>query len=269
MKTKICIILLTVVILSCAYRIKPFINFFNDTSSKISTELNIDLLEASESKSNAETEQVENYDVLTKSYDYIDDSKQINIKILYPQIAGMADQKLEKNVNTIIKEAALNPYNEIVKIDNGIEQGTSWSVDYVIEYATDTVISIKFGGYIYMQGNAHGIDRVYSANIDLTSGKKITISDIFNSSFKEKLDSRYFKGIDVDTTEAEESALKKIFDEHKKDFETSENNFYFTSDQFIILLPLGNYYRFGSNYEDLKSAMIEDNLIWNSILDNR
>lgn len=51
-------------------------------------------------------------------------------------------------------------------------QGTSWSVDYNIVYVTDSVISIIFEGYLYVQDNANGINWIYSTNINLISEKK-------------------------------------------------------------------------------------------------
>lgn len=75
-------------------------------------------------------------------------------------------------MNDLIKEAALNPYNSTSNNDQGIVQGTSWSIDYNIIYVTDSVISIVFEGYLYVQDNANGINWIYSTNINLISGKK-------------------------------------------------------------------------------------------------
>lgn len=206
-----------------------------------------------------------NYEFITKKYCQYDKTKHINIEISYPEIKNFPDKKNKEIINDLIKEAALNPYNNISNIDQGIVQGTSWSVDYNIVYVTDSVISIIFEGYLYVQDNANGINWIYSTNIDLISGKKITMSDIFNNTFKDKLNFNYFKSIDTDTKNAEQSALDELFNNHKNDFDNSDDNFYFTKDKFIIILPIDNYYRFASDYSDLLSAMKDDKIIWKSI----
>lgn len=202
---------------------------------------------------------------ITKKYCQYDKTKHINIDISYPEINNFPDKTKQQNINDLIKESALNPYNKISNYDQGIAQGTSWSVDYNIVYVTDTVISIIFEGYLYVQDNANGINWIYSTNINLISGKKITMSDIFYNTFKDKLNFNHFKSIDTDSQDAEQSALDELFNYHKNDFDNSDDNFYFTKDKFIIILPIDNYYRFASDYADLLSTMREDNIIWKSI----
>lgn len=269
MNKRVYVILIIFVLLACACGSNSFVSSLDNTTNRTTPEFNTGLdKELIESKSEIEAVQLGEYDISAKSYDNSDVNKQININILYPEISGLSTMKLQNKVNALIKETALKPYNNIVKTNNGIVQGTDWSVDNTIEYATNTVISIKFEGYLYAQGNANGINWVYSVNIDLTSGKKITYADIFQDSFKEKLDYRFFNCIDVDTIGAEEIALKEIFDNYKSNFEMNDDNFYFTKENFIIILPIGDYYQFSSDYKDLKSSMREDNLIWSSISNN-
>lgn len=265
MKKRVCVIPLGLMVLLCACRANTFTAPSNSISNEV-IELHTDLSEAT-SRSNIETVRLENYDVRTEVYDNSDDSKQISISIYYPQISGLKTITLQNDINALIKEAALKPYNDIVKANNGIVKGTDWSIDYSITYATDDVLSIKFEGYLYVQGNANGINWVYSTNIDLTSGKRITMDDIFQSSFKEKMDYQYFRCIDVDMRDAEEAALNEIFARYKDNFDMSDDNFYFTMDKFIIILPIDNYYQFAASYKDLKSCLREDNLLWNLILD--
>ncbi|WP_349948773.1 hypothetical protein ABFV83_10280 [Lacrimispora sp. BS-2] len=134
-------------------------------------------------------------------------------------------------------------------------------------YANNHVLSIKFEGYIYAQGSAHGTNWVYSININLATGKKITIDELFDDSFKDKLNHHYFNGIDVDTKNSDETTINEIFDRFKNNFTMSDDNFYFTDDSFIVILPIDGYYQFAASYEDLKSSMKENNSIWRYILD--
>ena len=64
---------------------------------------------------------------------------------------------------------------------------TSWSVDYTVEYISDRYISVVFNGYVYTMGCAHGTDYKYSVTVDLTTGEKVNLSDIFNDDFVDYL----------------------------------------------------------------------------------
>lgn len=253
MKKNKYIIVLILVLLFCIYIVGIYIKYTNNTTSK-----------AMQNKKNENLQDID-FEFITKKYCNYDKTNQINIDISYPEIINFSDKKKQENINDLIKQAALNPYNHISNNDQGIVQGTSWSVDYNIVYVTDSVISIIFEGYLYVQDNANGINWIYSTNINPISEKKITMSDIFYNTFKDKLNFKYFKSIDTDTQDAEQSALDELFNYHKNDFDNSDDNFYFTKDKFIIILPIDNYYRFASDYADLLSTMREDNIIWKSI----
>ena len=178
----------------------------------------------------------------------------------------MKDLELQKRINTLIKEAALSPYNELL-IDNDITEGTQWNIKYSIEYATNSLISVRFEGHLYtMDSLGKGVYWVYACNIDLLACKRITMSDIFDDSFKNKLNDKYFKCIDTDTVEDESNAIEEIFNRYRDDFETSDDNFYFTKNKFIIILPINGYFRFATDYEILKDSMIKDNPIWNQFI---
>ncbi|MDW2798268.1 hypothetical protein RZO55_11860 [Clostridium boliviensis] len=253
MKKNKYIIVLIFIFLFCICIVGIYINYTNNTIKKVV-----------QNKKNENSQDID-FEFITKKYSQYDKTKQINIDISYPEIHNFSDKKKQKIINDLIKEAALNPYNSISNNDQGIVQGTSWSIDYNIIYVTDSVISIIFEGYLYVQDNANGINWIYSTNINLISGKKIKISDIFYNTFKDKLNFNYFKSIDTDTQDAEQSALDELFNYHKNDFDNSDDNFYFTKDKFIIILPIDNYYRFASDYSDLLSTMREDSIIWKSI----
>lgn len=205
------------------------------------------------------------YDIITKSFKNEDKNKQINIIINYPQITGFDDEVLNNNINELIKDAALEPYYKFLNSgDDFID--TKWIVEYTIEYINKNLICIKFQGYIYMIGNANGIDSVYTANIDLKSGNRININELFDESFKNKLNHKYFKGLDLDTSNSDENEINKIFESLKDNFDSSDDNFYFTKDKFVIILPISNFYRFAVDYNDLLDCINEDNLIWKEIL---
>lgn len=55
----------------------------------------------------------------------------------------------------------------------------------------------------------------------------------------------------LEMTDTEETALNEIFDRYKNIFDMSNDNFYFTKDKFILLLPIDDYYQFAASYNDL------------------
>lgn len=240
-----------------------------NSSEIIESEQIIDLTKSSfQNKSDIGSIQSENYSINTENFKDTDESKKINVSIKYPRITGLEDTILQSDINNLIKQAALEPYYEIINIYSGISEGTDWPVDYSIVYMTDEILSIKFEGYIYAQGSAHGTNWIYSININLTNGQKITIDELFDESFQNKLSPQYFKGVDVDTINSDDSVLNEMFGHFKSSFEESDNNFYFTDDKFIIILPISDYHQFSSRYKNLKDSMKQDSLIWKYILDN-
>ena len=238
------------------------------TNSDISSSSNSATVESDYVESNSL--EIENYssayyETHIEVYEDIDEAKDIEITIQYPVIIGLRDVSLQDTINDLIKEAALRPYYNTV-IYNGILDGTEWPVEYEITYASDDIISIKFEGYFYTQGFIHGNYEMYTVNINMNTGEKITTDALFDVSFQEKRKSRYFKGVDVDTTKSDSDAIDDVFSDYKEHFENRSNNFYFTKNHFIIILPLNGSYRFSSEYENLKDSMKSESVIWKCIL---
>ncbi|GLC81717.1 PdaC/SigV domain-containing protein [Lacrimispora brassicae] len=207
-----------------------------------------------------------NYEIDKEVFKRTDTKSQIGINIDYPQIKGINDIMIQTQINEQIKNTALKPYYEIFGDEENIDDGTEWSVEYSIVYISNSIISIKFEGSIFTKGNAHGINMIYAININLKTGREITLDELFDESFKKKLDNSVFKGIDVDTSNAEDTAMEEIFNRFKNDFMDNKNNFYFSLDKFVIILPVNNYFRFSTTYENLKDCMKLDNSLWSEVL---
>ena len=71
----------------------------------------------------------------TEIFKDIDITVEKDIKIQYPSVIGMQNNDLQKNVNSVIKEAALERYNEYSAdlFKDGFDN-TSWYVDYTISH---------------------------------------------------------------------------------------------------------------------------------------
>ncbi|MDR1505200.1 MAG: DUF4163 domain-containing protein [Prevotella sp.] len=207
-----------------------------------------------------------NYEIDTKVFKHTDTKRQVGISINYPQINGISDIAIQTQTNEQIENTALKPYYEIFGDEENIDDGTEWSVEHSIVYISNSIISIKFEGSIFTEGNAHGINMIYAININLKTGKEITLDELFDESFKGKLDNSVFIGVDVDTSDADNAAMEEIFNRFKNNFMDNYNNFYFGLDEFVIILPISNYFRFSTTYENLKDCMKLDNPLWSEVL---
>ena len=131
------------------------------------------------------------------------DSMYYDIDVKYPQIVG-ADTPGIRKINQHMKVLAtekyqwpLNESKEDVRRDQETLPGTynSVNLDYEVSVATDSFLSIFFMGYSYGVGAAHAVQESEAVNYDLTSGRQLSLSDLF------KPGSKYLKFISDYCTE--------------------------------------------------------------------
>ena len=214
------------------------------------------------------------YMVDTEIFENIDEDKEIDITIEYPQISGMEDEKKQKRINELLKESAMGPYYDFLN-DGGFMDSTGWPVEYTVVYATEDIFSVTFDGYIYAKGNAHGTNLLYATNIDLDTGERITTNELFNVSFRGKLRMEIFdlsvlgeKITKEDMSATANEMLEETIVNRREEFVDSHDNFYFGVDKFYIILPvMSDHHSFEANYDDLRDVMNMDNPIWGKILD--
>jgi len=210
------------------------------------------------------------YEIDSTEFVNLNEEKEINIRIIFPQVIDMNDLHIQNKINEQIEEAALKPYKfyqEYIFAD-GTEwsfDGTEWLIEYSIVFATDTILSIKFKGYAYSQGNASGVNWVYAVNIDIANGNVITSDELFSDSFKNNIRYNIFKSVDFEIADIDESMMNEEFGNYLKDFEIGDDNFYFTADKFIIIVPISDYYQFSADYDELRNYVKVDSPIWQYI----
>ena len=206
----------------------------------------------------------------TMIWENIDEEKQTNITIQYPALHGMNDENLQDKINTTIKEAARSKYNDF--LDMGLDfDKTAWPVEYTVEYMSDRYISVVFNGYIYTMGAAHGTDWKYAVTVDMTTGEKVKLSDIFDDSFIDYLTFENFgECIEIDFSGAFSEATDLIFANMKDEFARDWDNlsydyFHFANDSFhITYAPQSSFFCFKSGYEALTPCM-KDHPIWQEL----
>jgi len=213
-------------------------------------------------------------EVLENIFEEIDSTIAKNISINYPQISGLIDADKQIRINNLIKKSALEPYYyylERESNDNSFDfVNTSLFVRYEIILTNERIFSVRFKGDIYTKGGAHGTSLGYAVNIDLKTGQRINVNELFQESFIEKITQNIFDG---DIADDYIDFIENAMISQRDDFVDSYNNFYFTEDNFyiIVIIPDAQSTRwsFSSSHEDLKSSMRIENPIWNAILGTR
>ena len=184
-----------------------------------------------------------------------------------------------KQLNRVLVEYGITDINSIRHfVAQASHESNDWYKegygDGLIEMGSDSYLRGKEywpyigAGYIHLTWKANY--QAFSDYLKKTKGidDPLIMSDIFDDSFKNKLNDKYFMCIDTDTVKDESNAIEEIFNRYRDDFETSNDNFYFTKNKFIIILPINSYFRFATDYEILKDSMIKDNPIWNQFINN-
>ena len=210
------------------------------------------------------------YDNLeTVIWENIDEETKTNITIQYPAVFGMQDLELQEKINKTIKEAALERYYDYSSdlFKDGFDN-TSWPVAYTVAHYGDRFISIYFEGYIYTMGCAHGSDTCWTVNVDLSTGERIKLGDVFDDIFCKYITSENFGN----GAFADAEAFEKLFGTDKEYLEAnftseSDDNFFFGDNEFgINLYMYSDYYNyFTTDYESLKDCM-KDHPIWQELV---
>ena len=113
-------------------------------------------------------------------------SKQLRytIKAKYPQAIGAKDARIEK-LNQAIRNLITTQVNDFKKDFQASEErmattGSYLETGYVVNLATNDLVSIYFGLETYFEGAAHGNHNALVFNYDLNSGKMLSLADLFN-----------------------------------------------------------------------------------------
>ena len=221
------------------------------------------------------------YKVSTKSFkDVAKETENIhkNIIIEYPQLIGFKNKVLQNKINKEIKDSALEPYYRIKKEYLGDisyhYDNMNWIVNYTIEYIDKNVISIVFRGHRYTIGfGARGTYKTYATNINLNTGKRIRIDELFNDSFKnvlawDKLNHCFFNTIYV---KVNENMYKNAPDSdpivsRSYLFDKSYDNFYIKENKFMFISFIkDDDWTLAADYSDLMDSIKWENEVWAGI----
>ena len=216
----------------------------------------------------------------TEMFENIDEEKGTYITIEYPQLTEMEDEEKQRKINCIIKDSALEPYYYLeLERDNEFDN-TSWPVEYKIVYASEDILSVRFEGHIYIKGGAHGTNWKYTTNINLNTGERIILEELFNDSLYSNCSDRFRYIYDWQKNEEGSIAheiyktspeiIAKIFQQHEDYHDTGIDDFYFTENEFALIISsghaMGDNLDFLASYDSLRDVRNMDNPIWDRIL---
>ncbi len=224
------------------------------------------------------------YKVNTKSFKNIDEKKEKNLVINYPQLTGFKNKSIQNQINKTIKDAALKPYYYgIKKYGLNCYDNTERIVDYTIEYIDKNIISIVFRGYSYEMVNKEMLSvyfGIYTVNVNLHTGNKITINELFEDSYKKIINEKDLDFCFYNGYYYEASVNKYKYDPKYKPYnkerdrvaeysDSYKNNdgFFIKENGFVFIMPIssngeGTYV---ANYDDLMDSIKWENEVWAGI----
>jgi hypothetical protein len=138
----------------------------NDSSKAQDSTTQDDLSEDDKNKSNT-------YEIIDKDYNKND------VKINYPQIKNLSNQKKIEVINKSLEDEALSILNRYAK-ENSNMNNITMDIDYEVKLKSDKYLSIVYKGYSYVKGAAYPISVFYTTNIDMEKGSRIRLSDYVN-----------------------------------------------------------------------------------------
>jgi hypothetical protein len=128
--------------------------------------------------------------LMTKTFSETNKPKMFEITAEYPELTG-ANPSAAAKFNAIVKDKVMKTVDSFRKnmsemtiedLQFAKERGVSnyLELNYVIELATDEIISIGFANSVY-SGGAHPNHFSFSVNFDLKNGREIKLEELFKS----------------------------------------------------------------------------------------
>ena len=130
------------------------------------------------------------------------------IDVEYPALEGLQDDRLESQVNDIIKREVLDSIAVFKKESSGLgDEGQSEvRVRYEVAYLNPSILSLGLEYSTYTAGAAHPFNYMTTMNFDLRNGERLALKDLFmadsehlkvlSEAAKKELDARFPGGDD-------------------------------------------------------------------------
>jgi hypothetical protein len=97
-----------------------------------------------------------------------------NVLVYYPQVAGMENVVVQREVNTKLKRLSMPK-----ETGNGKPSDYTYSADFDVEFFKKELLVLKLSGYLYPIGAAHGMPSLVYPHINLVDGTFYELKDLF------------------------------------------------------------------------------------------
>lgn len=193
--------------------------------------------------------------VSTKPIKNADQYIEVDIKI--PVIEGLNDKNIQNMINLSFEKDALDFKNIIEKqAKEGFEYSKKENypfniyqayIEYKVTYNNNNILSIPVTYYSYT-GGAHGMTNIVSRNINLATGKDISLNDIFKNgeNYKDIIKQEIIKQINCQPEIYFEDAIKTV-EESNEEF-----SFYIEDDNIAIYYSLYSIAPYASGIREFK-----------------
>lgn len=98
----------------------------------------------------------------------------INYLVYYPQVQGMDNKDVEKEVNSRLKELS-----QVKDIDSDAKFDYNYTGDFLIEFFGKSLVVLEINDYEYHFGAAHGMPTKDYPHINLINGRFYELKDLF------------------------------------------------------------------------------------------
>lgn len=213
-----------------------------------------------------------NYKVVDAKY--VD--KEIRIK--YPQITNLGDDNRQKQINEILKAEALSVL--------GFYEGSndvSLDITFKIPWQSQRVLSVQYSGVGNAKGAAYPLSFLYTANINIDNGSKLTLNDLVKIDNNLVNGFRSFKVSDPETNQASASAFDYVLNTYTVEdliryFEGADSSYknsaftfsYLTKDAIGISIEVphavSDHLEVELKYADIKNNIKAENEVWKDLL---
>ncbi|SMC79845.1 PdaC/SigV domain-containing protein [Papillibacter cinnamivorans] len=171
---------------------------------------------------------------------------QDDIHVRYPQIQYPDGNAGEAAINELIKNDILDSQVRDFLQSDEDEVHLDLDLDYEVTLSTEALLSVKYTGGSYIEGGAHPNSVFYAVTIDLTSGRRLYLTDFteidedFISEVKQSLSGESMQ-VQFDNSEGLESLISDIRSQNDTDLMytlryDSESDFYLTPQSLFIRL---------------------------------
>lgn len=163
-------------------------------------------------------------------------------QIYYPQVYGLENHETQSQINAMFKDhalAAIDHYNELIEMgkefNDPLLENYTVITEYEVKYNQNQQLSILFTNYEY-SGGAHGSYDYTAYNLDVNTGEKLQLKDLFSSNYVSVINDEIKSQINLLKQKDQYAELSP--------FETIEPNterFYLTPNGIVIYFSLYEY----------------------------